>query len=121
MVTLDNDPVRNRELWEEDGLAPLTWYYPVSKARSTAEVLLAAPDRGQRLRPARAAGHHVLPAGRTAFLATDETALALPLLETWRELSEEPHPLLALNKLRRSDYRFDLATDPPATTSATAC
>jgi hypothetical protein len=114
VVTLDNDPGRNREVWEgEAGLAPLTWYYPVSKARSTAEVLLTHPSSGN------AAGPHVLlatmyyPQGRTAFLATDETwRWRFRFLETWREpFWKNLIRYLALNKLRRSDYRFDLATD----------
>jgi hypothetical protein len=114
VVTLENDPLRNRELWQgEDGLAPLTWYWPVAKARGTAEVLLTHPTSGN------ADGPHVLlatmyqPQGRTAFLATDETwRWRFRFLETWREpFWKNLVRYLALNKLRRSDYRFDLATD----------
>jgi hypothetical protein len=112
VVTLDNDPDKNRQLWEQD-LAPLTWYYPVAKARSTAEVLLTHPTS------TNAFGPHVLlatmyyPQGRTAFLATDETwRWRFRYLETWREpFWKNLIRYLALNKLRRSDYRFDLATD----------
>jgi|GEM_PF-872367 len=124
VVTLDNDPVANRALWEgEDGLAPLTWYYPVAKARATAEVLLTHPTS------ANAFGPHVLlatmyyPQGRTAFLATDETwRWRFRFLETWREpFWKNLIRYLALNKLRRSDYRFDLATDLAAYDLADRC
>ena len=114
VVTLDNDPVRNRELWEgDDGLAPLTWYYPVSKARSTAEVLLTHPTAGNAFGPHVLLATMYYPQGRTAFLATDETwRWRFRFLETWREpFWKNLIRYLALNKLRRSDYRFDLATD----------
>lgn len=114
IVTLDPDLDLNRELWEgDDGLAPLTWYHPVAKARSTAEVLLTHPSN------ANAHGAHVLlatmyhPQGRTAYLGTDETwRWRFRFLETyrepfWRGLIRH----LALNRLRRSDFRFDLSTD----------
>src|SRR4030095_6128472 len=114
VVTLDNDPVRNRELWEgDDGLAPLTWYYPVSKARSTAEVLLTHPTAGNAFGPHVLLATMYYPQGRPAFLGTGETwPWRLPFLETWREpFWKNLIRYLALNKLRRSDYRFDLATD----------
>jgi hypothetical protein len=114
IVSLISDVEENLELWQgPEGLAPLTWYYPVAKARSTAEVLLSHPHSRN------AHGPHVLlatmyaPQGRTAFLATDETW-------RWRFLHLESYRepfwrglirYLALNRLRRSDYRFDLATD----------
>ncbi len=114
IVSLHNDAERNEELWsEEGGLAPLTWYYPVFKARTTADVLLVHP------RSSNAHGPHPLlatmyhPQGRTAFLGTDETW-------RWRffhgETYREPFwrglvRFLALNRLRRSDYGFDLSTD----------
>ncbi len=117
IVTLENDVDRNTELWqEEQGLAALTWYHPVAKARTTADVLLVHPfSRNVH-------GPHVLlstmyyPQGRTAFLATDETW-------RWRfyygETYREPFwrglvRFLALNRLRRSDYGFDLSTDRSA-------
>jgi uncharacterized membrane protein len=114
VVSLHPDLATNRMLWEEEGgLAPLTWYYPVAKARQTAEVLLSHP------RSANAHGPHVLlatmyyPQGRTAFLSTDETwRWRFRFLETYREpFWKNLIRYLALNKLRRSDYRFDLATD----------
>jgi len=114
VVSIHPDLDTNRLLWEqESGLAPLTWYYPVSKARQTAEVLLSHP------RSRNAFGPHVLlatmyyPQGRTAFLSTDETwRWRFRYLETYREpFWKNLIRYLALNKLRRSDYRFDLATD----------
>jgi len=114
VVTLAPDLDTNRMLWEsDDGLAPLTWYYPVAQARATAEVLLSHP------RSRNANGPHVIlatmyyPQGRTAFLATDETwRWRFRFLETYREpFWKNLIRYLALNKLRRSDYRFDLSTD----------
>lgn len=114
VVTLHPDLDTNRLLWESDeGLAPLTWYYPVAQARATAEVLLSHP------RSRNANGPHVLlatmyyPQGRTAFLSTDETwRWRFQYLETYREpFWKNLIRFLALNKLRRSDYRFDLSTD----------
>lgn len=114
IVSLEPDTERNRALWEgEDGLAPLNWYWPVAKARSTAEVLLTHPRNGN------AHGPHVLlatmyyPQGRVAFLATDETwRWRFRFLETYREpFWRGLIRYLALNRLRRADYRFDLSTD----------
>ncbi|HZM00634.1 MAG TPA: VWA domain-containing protein [Planctomycetota bacterium] len=114
VVTLHPDLDTNRMLWEsEDGLAPLTWYHPVAQARATAEVLLRHP------RSRNANGPHVLlatmyyPQGRTAYLAPDETwRWRFRFLETYREpFWKNLIRYLALNKLRRSDYRFDLSTD----------
>ena len=64
-------------------------------------------------------GPHVLlatmyyPQGRTAFLGTDETwRWRFRFLETYREpFWRGLIRYLALNRLRRSDYRFDLSTD----------
>ncbi len=117
IVSLLPDIDQNLELWQGDGgLAPLTWYFPVAKARTTAEVLLSHPQSRN------AHGPHVLlatmysPQGRTAFLATDETWRWRFLnLETYREpFWRGLIRYLALNRLRRSDYRFDLATDRSA-------
>jgi uncharacterized membrane protein len=114
VVTLHPDLEVNRALWEQEGgLAPLTWYYPVAKPRATAEVLLSHPQSRN------AHGPHVLlstmyyPQGRTAFLSTDETwRWRFRYLETYREpFWRGLIRFLALNKLRRSDYRFDLSTD----------
>ncbi|MHC5212044.1 MAG: hypothetical protein ACYTG2_15100 [Planctomycetota bacterium] len=114
VVTLHPDLDVNRALWEaEDGLAPLTWYYPVSQARATAEVLLSHPVSSN------AHGPHVIlatmyaPQGRTAYLASDETwRWRFRYLEAYREpFWKGLIRYLALNKLRRSDYRFDLSTD----------
>jgi len=114
IVSLLPDVEKNRALWEEPGgLAPITWYYPVAKARSTAEVLLTHPQSRN------AHGPHVLlatmyvPQGRTAFLATDETwRWRFQYLETYREpFWRGVIRYLALNRLRRSDFRFDLSTE----------
>jgi hypothetical protein len=114
VVTLHPDVELNRALWEaEDGLAPLTWYYPVAQARATAEVLLSHPVSRN------AHGPHVIlatmyaPQGRTAYLASDETwRWRFRYLEAYREpFWKGLIRYLALNKLRRSDYRFDLSTD----------
>jgi hypothetical protein len=114
IVTLEPDIDRNRALWEDPGgLAPLTWYYPVAGPRTTAEVLLSHP------RSRNAHGPHVLlstmysPQGRTAFLATDETwRWRFLYLDTYREpFWRGLIRYLALNRLRRSDYRFDLSTE----------
>jgi hypothetical protein len=114
VVTLHPDIDINRALWEaEDGLAPLTWYYPVAQARATAEVLLSHPTSSN------AHGPHVIlttmyyPQGRTAYLASDETwRWRFRYLEAYREpFWKGLIRYLALNKLRRSDYRFDLSTD----------
>ena len=79
----------------------------MAKARSTAEVLLTHPENGNDHGP------HVLlatmyhPQGRTAYLGTDETfRWRFRYLETyrepfWRGLVRH----LALNRLRRSDFR----------------
>jgi uncharacterized membrane protein len=114
VVTLHPDLDINRALWEgEDGLAPLTWYYPVAQPRATAEVLLGHPVSRN------AHGPHVIlstmyyPQGRTAYLASDETwRWRFRYLEAYREpFWKGLIRYLALNKLRRSDYRFDLSTD----------
>lgn len=114
IVSLTPDVDKNLELWQgEGGLAPLTWYYPVAKVRSTAEAVLVHPTSRN------AHGPHVIlatmyhPQGRTAFLATDETwRWRFRYLETYREpFWRGLIRYLALNRLRRSDYRFDLSTD----------
>jgi len=114
IVTLMSDVERNRELWETgSGLAPLTWYWPVARARASAEVLLSHPDSSN------SDGPHVLlatmfwPQGRTAWLGTDETwRWRFRFLETYREpFWKNLVRYLALNRLRRSDYRFELSTD----------
>ena len=114
IVSLLPDVDANQALWEgENGLAPLTWYYPVAKARSTAEAVLVHPESRN------AHGPHVIlatmyyPQGRTAFLASDETwRWRFRFLETYREpFWRGLIRYLALNRLRRSDYRFSLSTD----------
>lgn len=114
IVTLDPDVERNRELWEgQAGLAPLTWYYPVAKLRSTAEALLTHPQSVNDHGPHVLLATMYAPQGRTAFLATDETwRWRFRYLETYREpFWRGLIRYLALNRLRRSDYRFELSSD----------
>ncbi len=114
VVSLDPDPERNRFLWEEQGgLEPLTWYYPVAKPRTTAEVQLVHPQSRNVHGPHALLATMYYPQGRTAFLGTDETwRWRLRFLESYREpFWRGLIRFLALNKLRRSDYRFDLTTD----------
>lgn len=114
IVTLLPDVERNQQLWEEEGgLAPLTWYWPVAKARTTAEVLLTHPVSRNVHGPHVILATAFYPRGRTAFLATDETwRWRFRYMETYREpFWRSLIRYLALNRLRRSDYRFDLSTD----------
>jgi len=114
IVTLSPDLDVNRALWEgEDGLQPLVWFHPVAKARATAEVLLSHPTEGNAYGPYPILATMYYPQGRTAFLATDETwRWRFMYLEAYREpFWKNLIRYLALNKLRRSDYRFDLSTD----------
>ncbi|MFT7462767.1 MAG: putative membrane protein, partial [Pseudohongiellaceae bacterium] len=114
IVSLDPDVDRNRALWEDEGgLAPLTWYYPAAKLRSTAEALLTHPTDGNEHGPYVLLSTMYYPQGRTAFLASDETwRWRFRYLETYREpFWRGLIRYLALNRLRRSDYRFDLSSD----------
>jgi hypothetical protein len=115
VVRLEKDLKRNRELWEdpEVGLPPQEWYYPVRKAKGGAEVMLSHPVNGNQF------GKHVLlastfyPTGRTMFVAFDSTWL-------WRRFYGDRYTerfwrsairYVALNKLRRTNKRFELLTD----------
>ncbi len=114
IVTLHPDNETNQSLWEgEGGLEPLTWYAPVAKARATAEVLLTHPTSRNVHGPHVLLATMYFPQGRTAYLGTDETwRWRMRFLETYREpFWRGLIRFLALNKLRRSDFRFDLATD----------
>lgn len=115
VVRLEKDLGKNRQLWEDPsvGLPPQEWYYPVRKAKGGAEVMLRHPSNGNQF------GHHVLlaatyyPSGRSMFVAFDSTWL-------WRRFYGDRYTerfwraairYVAINKLRRSNKRFDLVTD----------
>ena len=115
VVRLEKDLKRNRALWEdaEVGLPPQEWYYPVRKAKGGAEVMLRHPVNANQF------GKHVLmastfyPTGRTMFIAFDSTWL-------WRRFYGDRYTerfwraairYVALNKLRRTNKRFELLTD----------
>lgn len=115
VVRLEKDLAENRKLWEDDevGLPPQEWYYPVRKAKGGAEVMLRHPVNGNQF------GKHVLlastfhPAGRTLFVGFDSTWL-------WRRYYGDRYTerfwrgvirYVALNKLRKTNKRFELLTD----------
>lgn len=115
VVRLEKDLKKNRALWEdpEVGLPPQEWYYPVRKAKGGAEVMLRHPVNANQF------GNHVLlastfyPTGRTMFLAFDSTWL-------WRRFYGDRYTerfwrsairYVALNKLRRTNKRFEMLTD----------
>ncbi len=115
VVRLEKDLVKNRKLWEdpEVGLPAQEWYYPVRKAKGGAEVMLRHPVNANQF------GNHVLmastfyPSGRTMFIAFDSTWL-------WRKFYGDRYTerfwraairYVALNKLRRTNKRFELLTD----------
>ena len=105
----------NRRLWEdEDGLHGFYWYMPVRRAKPGTQTLLVHPsDRN----PADGEAYPLLvlgyfPAGRTMFLATDETW-------RWRyHYGDRYHERfwrnairwLALGRLKSGDRRFRLET-----------
>ncbi|MFH0943722.1 MAG: hypothetical protein V2A76_00850, partial [Planctomycetota bacterium] len=115
VVRLEKDLKLNRQLWEdpEVGLPPQEWYYPVRKAKGGAEVMLRHPTNANQF------GNHVLmastfyPTGRTMFVAFDSSWL-------WRKFYGDRYTerfwraairYVALNKLRRTNKRFELLTD----------
>ncbi|QDU84632.1 hypothetical protein Pla163_17430 [Planctomycetes bacterium Pla163] len=74
IVRLHPDPDTNRRLWEdEDGLQGVFWYSGVTRAKTSADVLLRHPNDENRFgrRPLLVAGYY--PQGRTLFLALDST------------------------------------------------
>jgi von Willebrand factor type A domain len=114
-VRLEKDLAMNRELWSdpEVGMPQQEWYFAARKAKGGAEVMLRHPENGNQF------GKHVLlastwyPAGRTIFVAFDSTWL-------WRKYYGSRYTerfwrgvvrYVGLNKLRRTNKRFDLATD----------
>ncbi len=114
-VRLEKDLAMNRKLWEDPavGLPPQEWYFAARKAKGGAEVMLRHPENGNSF------GKHVLlassfyPAGRTMFVGFDSTWL-------WRKYYGNRYPerfwravvrYVALNKLRRTNKRFELTTD----------
>jgi uncharacterized membrane protein len=74
VVRLAQDPKLNRELWEDEGgLSGFYWFYPVVRAKPGTQVLLRHPSAENRhgRYPLLVTGY--FPAGRTLFLAVDET------------------------------------------------
>ncbi len=115
IVRLEKDVAKNRKLWEDPdvGLPPQEWYYPVRKAKGGAEVLLRHPENSNQF------GKHVVlastyyPSGRTLFVGFDSTW-------KWRRFYGERYTerfwraairSVAINKLRRTNKRFELVTD----------
>ncbi|MBK6941819.1 MAG: VWA domain-containing protein [Planctomycetes bacterium] len=115
IARLEQDLDKNRQLWEDPivGLPPQEWYWPVRKAKAGAEVILRHPENKNQF------GAHVLlastyyPAGRTVFVGFDSTWL-------WRKYYRDRYTekfwrglvrFAALNKLRRTNKRFDLLID----------
>jgi len=74
IVRLESDPETNRRLWEDpDGLQSLFWFSSVTRAKTSADVLLRHPTAENRFgnRPLLVTGYY--PSGRTLFLAVDST------------------------------------------------
>lgn len=115
VVTLEKDLARNRDLWEDVnvGLPPQEWYFPVRKAKGGADVMLVHPRNQNQYGPHVLLASTFYPAGRTMFVGFDSTWL-------WRKFYGERYTerfwrsavrFVALNKLRRTNKRFDLVTD----------
>lgn len=111
IVRLHPDLAVNRELWEEEsGLWGMHWFSPVSRAKPGAQVLLRHPreSNGYGPYPLAVAGYY--PAGRTLFLAFDETWTFRyhwgPRYHErfWRNAIR----WLALGRLRSGDRRYRL-------------
>ncbi len=111
IVRLHPDLALNRELWEEEsGLWGMHWFSPVSRAKPGAQVLLRHPSEsnGHGPYPLAVAGYY--PAGRTLFLAFDETWTFRyhwgPRYHErfWRNAIR----WLALGRLRSGDRRYRL-------------
>ncbi len=115
IVRLHADPEVNRRLWEEaDGLHGLYWYMPVRRAKPGSQTLLVHPTDTN---PSDGEPYPLLvlgyfPAGRTMFLASDETW-------RWRyHYGDRYHERfwrnairwLALGRLKSGDRRFRLET-----------
>jgi uncharacterized membrane protein len=74
VVRLAQDVKLNRELWEDEGgLSGFYWFFPVLRAKPGAQVLLRHPtaENTHGRYPLLVTGY--FPAGRTLFLAVDET------------------------------------------------
>ncbi len=121
IVRLHPDLDVNRRLWEDrGGLKGFLWYYPTLGPKPGAQVLLSHP--GQSLSgelgsdPLLVAGYY--PAGRTLFLAHDETF-------RWKYRFEERYHQrfwrnairwLALGRLKSGDRRYSLEPLRPTNT-----
>ena len=115
ILRLHPEPETNRRLWEEkDGLHGFYWYTPIRRAKPGTQTLLihptdTNPSDGEPY-PLLVLGY--FPAGRTMFLATDETW-------RWRyHYGDRYHERfwrnairwLALGRLKSGDRRFRLET-----------
>ncbi len=111
IVRLLSDPAENRRLWEVDGgLFPMYWFQGIARAKPASQVLLRHPSETSKSGPypLLVAGYY--PAGRTLFLAFDETW-------RWRfhygDLFHERFwrnavRWLALGRIKSGDRRFKL-------------
>lgn len=113
IVTLVDDPERNRLLWEDpEGLRGFNWHYPVRGAKPGAEVLLRHPEAryggGDETDPLLVAGYY--PAGRTLFLSIEASWMwrnrfgHLYYDTFWRGVLR----WLSLGRMRSGDRRFQL-------------
>ena len=115
ILRLHPEPETNRRLWEDaDGLHGFYWYMPVRRAKPGTQTLLVHPTDTN---PSDGEPYPLLvlgyfPAGRTMFLATDETW-------RWRyHYGDRYHERfwrnairwLALGRLKSGDRRFRLET-----------
>lgn len=113
IVDLTGSIETNRQLWEDsDGLPGFYWYFPVTRAKPGAEVLLRHPVDENRhgRRPLAVTGYY--PSGRTLFLAFDSTwrwqkFFGPGLFEHFWKTSIR---WLALGRMRGDDGRFRLDT-----------
>ena len=115
VIRLEKDLAMNRDLWEDDevGLPEQEWYFPVRKAKGGAEVLLVHPENRNQYGPHVLMASTFYPAGRTMYIGFDSTWL-------WRRFYGDRYTerfwrsairYVALNKLRRTNKRFELLTD----------
>lgn len=114
LVRLEDDPDRNRQLWEEpNGLRGQYWFSPVKKAKPGAEVLLRHPEYKNRHGNMVLAATTFMPEGRTMYLGFDSTWRWRYVYgdyyfeRFWRRTIRH----LALNRLKSGDRRFSLAVE----------
>lgn len=103
---------QNRMLWEQ-GLAPMTWYYPVLRAKAGATVLLRHPQDENKYGRRVLAAIAPYPQGRVAFFGFDEAwrwrrFYGVKYVDPfWRRVVRS----LAEGKLRRLDDRVRLVVE----------